>query len=143
MVDFEATCCNNDEFPRDEMEIIEIGYALVDLKSNELLSNSGVFVRPLIHTELTDFCTELTGIDQDMVSFAGTLDLSLNLMMMNLEQWKVNKYNTIWGSWGYFDKNILRNNCNMHNFKNPLKDFKHTNLKNVFAENQFCKPRGY
>lgn len=31
ILDFEATCCNNNEFPRNKMEIIEFPIVILDL----------------------------------------------------------------------------------------------------------------
>jgi inhibitor of KinA sporulation pathway (predicted exonuclease) len=64
VVDVEATCCEDRSAPpRNEMEIIEIGVVRLD----EL----GSFVRPVVHSRLSDFCMELTTIGQHDIDNAG------------------------------------------------------------------------
>jgi inhibitor of KinA sporulation pathway (predicted exonuclease) len=79
-VDLEATC---DEFgvhesPRslvvvpDQMETIEIGLVVIDLETLEIVDEFQRFVRPQINPTLTDFCKQLTSIQQADVDSAGT-----------------------------------------------------------------------
>ena len=68
IVDFEATCTNRNEFPRDEMEIIEIGALLLDSEQFEIHSEFQSFIKPVRNPLLTGFCKELTTIRQDRPS---------------------------------------------------------------------------
>ncbi|EJM56184.1 3'-5' exonuclease [Pseudomonas sp. GM48] len=79
-VDLEATC---DEVGESEssrplavvpaqMETIEIGLVVIDLETLEIVSEFQRFVRPLITPTLTDFCKELTSIQQTDVDSSGT-----------------------------------------------------------------------
>ncbi|KAA3673758.1 ERI1 exoribonuclease 3 [Paragonimus westermani] len=60
-------------------EIIE--FPVVKVNAQTLLSESEFhhYVRPVVHPELTDFCTELTGIIQDMVECQPCLEDVLKL----------------------------------------------------------------
>ncbi len=40
VIDLEATCCNDGQFPREEMEIIEIGAVIADGKSFQPIDDS-------------------------------------------------------------------------------------------------------
>ncbi|KER28185.1 hypothetical protein T265_04941 [Opisthorchis viverrini] len=83
VLDFEATCERNTKLR--PAEIIE--FPVVKLNSQTLLQE-GVFhhyVRPVFHPELTDFCTELTGIIQDMVDNQPRLEEVLQLF----DEWLV------------------------------------------------------
>ena len=79
-VDLEATCDEVDESeaPRplavapDQMETIEIGMVVIDLESLEIVDEFQRFVRPQINPILTDFCKQLTSIQQADVDSAGT-----------------------------------------------------------------------
>ena len=82
VVDLEATCCANNEFPRYEMEIIEIGAVLLD-SENKTVSTFQTFVKPIIQPVLTDFCKELTTITQDQVDTAP----SFNVAMTSFLNW--------------------------------------------------------
>ncbi|KAF7261127.1 hypothetical protein EG68_01421 [Paragonimus skrjabini miyazakii] len=77
VLDFEATCERNTKL--NPMEIIE--FPVVKINAQTLLSESEFhhYVRPVVHPDLTDFCTELTGIIQDMVEYQPCLEDVLKL----------------------------------------------------------------
>lgn len=74
VLDFEASCWK--EGNRGNMEIIEFPSILCKLVTKDnttkliIISEFHQYVKPMIITELSDFCTELTGISQAMVSSA-------------------------------------------------------------------------
>jgi ERI1 exoribonuclease 3 len=70
VLDFEATCDERkDDEPRFEgQEIIEFPMVLVNTQTGEVEAEFHQYVTPVIHKQLTPFCTELTGITQKMVS---------------------------------------------------------------------------
>ncbi|KAI0080101.1 exonuclease [Panus rudis PR-1116 ss-1] len=68
VLDFEATC--GDAVSR--MEIIEFPTLVYDLKQDKVISTFHEYVKPVLHPTLTPFCTELTGITQDVVDKADT-----------------------------------------------------------------------
>jgi 3'-5' exoribonuclease 1 len=71
VVDLEATCWPPaDPRGREDMEIIEIGALLVETPSLEPVDEFDSFVRPLRHPTLSDFCKELTSIDQEDIDQA-------------------------------------------------------------------------
>lgn len=78
VLDFEATCWN-DTTSRDLMEIIEFPSVLYKVneltKKCEFISEFSQYVKPTIKPLLSQFCTELTGITQEKVSSAKTIDL--------------------------------------------------------------------
>ena len=78
VLDFEATCWK-DSKNKEIMEIIEFPSVLYKIdeknKSIELVSEFSKYVKPTIVPILTDFCTELTGITQDKVDIADTIDI--------------------------------------------------------------------
>lgn len=67
VLDFEATC-GESEFPRDQMEIIEFPTIVYDLQEKKEVGRFHEYVKPVIRSRLTEYCTQLTGITQ--VSFA-------------------------------------------------------------------------
>lgn len=69
IVDFEATCeeVNTANYPH---EIIEFPAVLVDIERKEIISHFQAFCRPTINPNLSEFCTELTGITQEQVDSA-------------------------------------------------------------------------
>ncbi|KAF6773816.1 hypothetical protein AHF37_07533 [Paragonimus kellicotti] len=82
VLDFEATCERNTKL--SPMEIIE--FPVVKVNAQTLLSESEFhhYVRPVVHPDLTDFCTELTGIIQDMVEYQPCLEDVLKTMLGTL-----------------------------------------------------------
>ncbi|KAI0375376.1 exonuclease RNase T and DNA polymerase III [Pilatotrama ljubarskyi] len=71
VLDFEATCDDTERIvPRQEMEIIEFPTIIYDLQKNEVEAVFHAYVRPTLHSKLTDFCTNLTGIQQTTVDAA-------------------------------------------------------------------------
>jgi inhibitor of KinA sporulation pathway (predicted exonuclease) len=70
VLDFEATCSDDrSEVPPHKQEIIELPSVLVDARgpSPKVVSEVQVYVRPMVLPKLTKFCTELTGITQEIV----------------------------------------------------------------------------
>ena len=65
VLDFEATC---DELNAPSpQEVIEFPSVLVDASSLKVVDEFQEYVKPLHHPKLREFCTELTGITQNVV----------------------------------------------------------------------------
>jgi len=75
VLDVEATC-ERGRRPY-EHEIIEFPVVLVDLHNLTVVDEFHTYVRPTVNVTLTEFCTKLTGITQDRVYDAPTLDVVL------------------------------------------------------------------
>jgi inhibitor of KinA sporulation pathway (predicted exonuclease) len=73
VLDFEATCDEDNSFPLHLQEVIEFPCVLVDatVSPAKIVSEIQVYVRPEAVPRLTAFCTQLTGITQATVD-AGT-----------------------------------------------------------------------
>jgi ERI1 exoribonuclease 3 len=77
VLDYEATCDTDDDgartpaFPRTEMEVIEFPAVIVDARQRpaQVVPDCEFqeYVKPVLHPELTEFCTGLTGITQETV----------------------------------------------------------------------------
>lgn len=65
VLDFEATC-DNKNAPKPQ-EVIEFPSVLVDANSLTVIDSWREYVKPHYHPTLTDFCTELTGIEQSSI----------------------------------------------------------------------------
>ncbi len=142
VVDLEATCWANNEFPRYEMEIIEIGAVLLD-SENKTVSTFQTFVKPTVHPLLTDFCKELTTITQDQVDTAPSFNIAMTSFLNWVHEYVIVFYDFY--SWGDFDKNIISRQAKQLNYKNPKLDVllsNHFNLKQIFADRNGVKPMG-
>lgn len=70
VLDFEATCDDTGRVvPREESEIIEFPTLLYDLDEDKVQATFHEYVRPVRHETLTQFCTQLTGIEQVSLLF--------------------------------------------------------------------------
>ena len=139
IVDFEATCCAVNEFPRNEMEIIEIGAVLLGENGEEIARYHNC-VRPVKNPDLTEFCKTLTGITQKDVNLADPFESEIN----NFLNWIIGETDDdfIFYSWGDFDKNILTRQCDEYELGCDWLINKHQNAKVKFAEKYNIRPKG-
>lgn len=136
IIDLEATCCDAGEFARHEMEIIEIGAILADGNSFQAVSEFQTFVRPVRNPILTDFCRDLTGINQSDVDAASEYPA----VILRLREWMNEYANAVFCSWGDFDCRQFERDCELHNVDWPFRS-PHVNLKKLYAD-QFSLGRG-
>ncbi len=129
IIDLEATCSNDGVVPRHEMEIIEIGAVIQNSHTFEIESEFQAFVRPVRHPELTEFCTELTGITQDNVASAPLFAESLEEM----KNWMYAFDDAIFCSWGDYDRKQFMQDCSYHQLGYPFRSG-HKNLKAQFSQ---------
>jgi len=141
IVDFEATCSKDQkEFPREDMEIIEIGAILYD-ENWEERGKFQCFIKPVKHPKLTDFCMELTTIKQQDVD-AGDSFIDSIIAFQKWVDEICGKNDYIFCSWGDFDKNILKRQCKEENLRHVKMIENHINIKREFAEYHNIKPMG-
>jgi inhibitor of KinA sporulation pathway (predicted exonuclease) len=137
VIDLEATCCDDDTIPRDEMEIIEIGAVLVDGRTLAPVGEFQTFVRPQRHRKLTAFCTGLTTITQADVDAAPRFPDAL----ARLDAFLRGK-DALFCSWGGYDRNQLRRDAQRHRVKKLPLGERHLNLKAAFSQ-RLGEPREY
>ncbi|MEM8973515.1 MAG: 3'-5' exonuclease [Pseudomonadota bacterium] len=136
IVDLEATCSSDPAIPPGKMETIEIGAVVVETKQFQIVTEYQCFIRPVRNPVLTDFCTELTGISQAMVSDAG----SFFEVFGAFEDWIGQSAATAaFCSWGAYDRRQLEQDCAMHG--RPYTMPPHANLKELFSVRQNSKKR--
>jgi inhibitor of KinA sporulation pathway (predicted exonuclease) len=128
IIDLEATCSSDAAIPRDQREIIEIGAVLQNARTFEIDSEFQTCVRPIRHPQLTDFCTQLTGITQSHIASAPTFPSALQ----QLNDWLAGFDDTLFCSWGDYDRSQLLQDCRFHEVPYPLSS-QHLNLKSQFA----------
>lgn len=131
IIDLECTCNDDPPLARDEGEIIEIGAIIGELTSQafEVLAEVQLYVRPVINPDLTQFCSELTGIGQNQVAEAPTLDSACDTFLKWLSQYAPDA----WGSWGKFDAAQFEMETGLKQIHNPLGQLSHLNIKQLFA----------
>src|SRR4029077_14624561 len=115
IVDLEATCSDIGAVPRHEMEIIEIGAVMQSSRTFEIESEFQTFVRPVRHPELTEFCTELTGIVQTNVEGAPSFEDAIEAM----KEWMFAFNDALFCSWGDYDRKQFLQDCDFHRIAYP------------------------
>lgn len=128
IVDLEATCCNKFSIPHKEMETIEIGAVIVEAVGLEIIDEFTIFIKPIRHPKLTAFCTELTTIKQADLEEASTFPQAVETFKGWFEQYK----NSIFCSWGDYDKKQLERDAKYHNIPYPMGN-EHLNIKKQFS----------
>jgi len=108
ILDLEATCWEKrDQQPN---EIIEIGAVRVG-EDKRVQDEFCTFVKPIVHPQLSAFCTQLTSITQQQVDAAPEFPAALEAF----QQWiKQSADDYLLCSWGFYDRGQLEKDCRLH-----------------------------
>ncbi|XP_033756055.1 3'-5' exoribonuclease 1-like [Pecten maximus] len=86
VIDFEATCeADTPDYPH---EIIEFPIILVDVHKKTVVDEFHSFCKPVLNSQLSEFCTELTGITQADVDASETFPA----VFQKAEEWMREKH---------------------------------------------------
>jgi inhibitor of KinA sporulation pathway (predicted exonuclease) len=111
------------------METIEIGLVVIDLETLEIVDEFQRFVRPQINPILTDFCRELTSIQQADVDSAGTYAEVGQELGALIAQYP----NAAWASWGDYDARQLERDAGFAACPSLLEALPHFNARKWHA----------
>ncbi len=137
IVDLEATCWPKGTRP-NRMEIIEIGAVRLGPDLGPIVAEFDAFVRPVNEPELSDFCTELTGIRQEDVDRADPFPVVFRRFL----EW-IGPEPFVLCSWGAYDLRQFRVDCERHSVPFPEAfEERHVNVKAAFARWKGIKPVG-
>lgn len=131
IVDLEATCSEDSSIRRSDMEIIEIGAAIVALDTFSLIDSFQLYVKPVVNRTLTLFCTQLTGIEQSTVDSAEPFFLAVEAYRAWLRD---NGEIFAWASWGNYDIGQFELDYARHGVSDLHAGLPHLNLKNLFGQ---------
>jgi inhibitor of KinA sporulation pathway (predicted exonuclease) len=129
VVDLEATCFEDRSIPREDLEIIEIGAAIMEKETLTIIDKFSIFCKPEIHTELSSFCKDLTHISQSDVDEAPPFSVAFKKFIDWMNSFEGHK--TLC-SWGFYDKAKLLNTCETQKISYPF-DKDHLNVKELFS----------
>ncbi|KAM6596734.1 hypothetical protein CsatA_007258 [Cannabis sativa] len=133
VIDFEATC-DKEKNPHPQ-EIIEFPSVLVNSMTGQLEDQFQVYVRPTHNQHLTDFCKELTGIQQTQVDKGVLLSEALLLHDKWLEEKGVKQTNFAVVTWSNWDCRVmLESECQFKRIRKPPYFNRWINLKVPFHE---------
>ena len=128
IIDVESTCWEtpNEQPAGQTSEIIEIGIAVVNIDKRVIEANDTILVRPQM-SKISQFCTKLTTLTQEQVDTGVTFQEAMSLLKK-----KYNSSNSLFVSWGDYDRKMFERNCQDYGVKYPFGP-RHMNLKNTFA----------
>jgi 3'-5' exoribonuclease 1 len=136
IIDLEATCWETGQ-TSDRMEIVEIGAVLLESSCGPVLRTFGAFVQPVESPVLSEFCRQLTSIQQADVDAAESCPRVLSRLL----QWiGPGPYGLC--SWGACDLGQLRVDCGRHGIALPTPFERHINLKQQYSLWRGVKPTG-
>lgn len=126
VVDVESTCWDGDPPPGQMSEIIEIGIVQVDLKTLSVRGKVSIMVRPERST-VSQFCTELTTITQDLVDHGCSLQDACHTLLHDFKS-----KDSPWASYGDYDRKQFNRVCTALGVPYPFGD-RHVNVKTLLA----------
>lgn len=128
VIDLEATCWKNHQVPHGQRnEIIEVGIAVVDTQSLEIIEEEGMLVTP-VQSEVSEFCQELTSLTPGKLHAEGKQFSEVCTRLAN--HYSTEKYP--WASWGLWDEGQLREDCDAKDIAYPMSN-EHLNLKMLYG----------
>jgi len=112
-----------------QMETIEIGLVVIDLETLEIVDEFQRFVRPQSNPVLTDFCKQLTSIQQEDVDGAGIyVEVGQELGGF------IARYpNAAWASWGDYGARQLERDAGFASCPFLLEGLPHFNARKWHA----------
>lgn len=111
-------------------EIIEIG--AVKIINKQVVGEFSVFIKPIKHPILTDFCIELTSITQEDVDGGVDILSALKWFKTWSEKDEV-AGKTLFMSWGKYDKNKINETCEEYGVNSLFNQYEHFNLKGGYS----------
>ena len=134
--DFECTCTNDESVKLNAQEVIEFPVVLLNVKTRQIKSIFHTYVKPTEDPQLTDFCTELTGITQDQVDAGVDITVAMKQLHVWLGQQGVFGSEFIFMSCGDFDGNHLGREAKRKQFFVPNYLRRWINLKKAFPQSR-------
>lgn len=153
VLDFEATCWNQNDSFKGAPEIIEFPCVLYDVRSKKCLSEFQQYVMPIEKPRLSSFCTSLTGIQQQQVNSG----MPIGTCLMIFKKWLKEKeitYNisfnsqdcvnrSIFCTWSNWDLGIcLKNECKRKRISVPDIFKAWIDLRELYQEHYLRRPKG-
>jgi inhibitor of KinA sporulation pathway (predicted exonuclease) len=126
VIDVEATCWDGPQPKEMESEIIEIGLCTMDVKTQEILENESIIIKPE-RSSVSEFCTQLTSLTQAEVDKGISFKEACDLLKEKYQSKK-----RPWASFGAYDMNQFQKQCNSRGIEYPFSTV-HINVKTLFS----------
>lgn len=128
VLDLEATCWEADgDYQREHTEIIEIGICKYVVATGAIEEKRSYYVQPT-RSEISPYCTELTGITPERVAAEGTT-LAEALRLIKKDYAAAVRVHAGWGDW---DRRMILRECARHDIK-PRFNPTYWNIKSLAA----------
>lgn len=142
VMDFEATCEKHEQI--HPQEIIELPCAILSTRDWDVKDIFHEYIKPRVHPTLTPFCTELTGINQDMVNdqpyFPEVFSRFCEWLQKGGYFDEPNKSTFVTcGNWDL--KVMLPNQCHLDGITLPDQFKQWIDLKHTFSESKMYYPK--
>lgn len=125
-VDLELTCWQPRN-PDKHMEVIQIGVVKVDNINKEIVDKERYYIKNQF-SDVSNFCTELTGISQEQIDTKGiTMQKASKLIVQ-----RFGSLNATWFGWGCGDYNAMIRDCLKKDAIMPFSD-NYVNLAELYA----------
>ncbi len=128
VIDLEATCWEDKRIPNGaHIDIIEIGICNLVVQTGEIENKQSIYVIPE-RSEITSFCTTLTGITSGLIQQQGiSFREACEKIVAEYEP-----KGRVWASFGEFDRSQFERQCSDLNVTYPLSKT-HLNIKSLLA----------
>lgn len=126
VIDVEATCWEATPPPGQQAEIIEIGYALLEVPTREVQSRGSLLVRPQ-RSRVSAFCMDLMTLTQAQVEGGISFEAACRFLVESLDS----RAGT-WASYGDYDRKQFARQCASLAVPYPFGEA-HLNIKSLFA----------
>ena len=128
--------CSRDKAEIAFNEVIEFPVVIIDTETAKVVSEFHVYVRPTMEAQLNPFCTELTGITDQMVLNPNnpTLDQAFASLHHHLLELGIFKEEFVFVSCGDFDGRQLSREAEVKNLRYPNYLKRWINLKKAFPK---------
>ena len=136
VVDVESTCWADREKTRRDSEIIEVGVCFLDVNTGKITNSRGIIVKPE-SSVVSEYCTELTTLTQDVVNDGISLRYACDILMKEYQSRE-----RTWASYGQYDWFQFNKECGKKKVPYPFSSC-HINIKNLFAlKNKLGREKG-
>lgn len=123
-------------------EIIEIGAVLIDSESLEIKKKFQTFVKPRCHPILSEFCKNLTKIEQFQIDEAPDLAIA-KMYFAHIFELYDKENEPIFCSWGKHDRDQLWSDCvEKYSLPYPFEENNHLDLKPILCNALNTRSRG-
>ncbi len=131
VVDIEATCWETGKQPEKSThsDIIEIGWARVDVVNRTIEDRGTLLVRPQRST-VSKYCTDLTTITKDMLFAEGNEAMNFREACAYLRT-NIKTQQYPWASWGMYDYRMFVEHCDSLDVQWPFGS-NHLNVKSMY-----------